>query len=207
MRELQATPRLPGGQHADPRVGAAVAPVGSLGPVQGQHVHRRVREPAVQPQADELPGIDVHLPLAPALVPRPAAALQRVRPAPPQRALGHAQRPDPRPPVHPGRRAPVRPPGPAAGRDPGAPRRGARGVRLVRPRAALRVRDQAGQGARRSGAVGARRAAHPRGVRRGRHHATTSSPRTGRSTRPRSTSTSTTRSGASGRWRPSRSTS
>ena len=29
-----------------------------------QHVHRRVREPAVQPQADELPGVDVHLPLA-----------------------------------------------------------------------------------------------------------------------------------------------
>ena len=34
-----------------------------------------------------------------------------------------------------------------------------------------------------------------------------SSPRTARSTRPRSTSTSTTRSGANGRWRPSRSTS
>ena len=66
---------------------------------------------------------------------------------------------------------------------------------------------QAGQGARRPGALGARRAAHPRGVRGGRHHATTSSPRTARSTRPRSTSTSTTRSAASGRWRPSRSTS
>ena len=47
--------RLPGGQHADRRLGAAVAPVGSLGPLQGEHVHRRVREPAVQPQADELP--------------------------------------------------------------------------------------------------------------------------------------------------------
>ena len=47
--------RLPGDQHADPRVGAAVAAVGSLGPVQGQHVHRRVGEPALQPQADELP--------------------------------------------------------------------------------------------------------------------------------------------------------
>ena len=58
--------RLPGGQHADRRVGAAVAPVGSLGPLQGQHVHRRVGEPAVQPQADELPrdrrsSIDRHL--------------------------------------------------------------------------------------------------------------------------------------------------
>ena len=66
--------RLPGGQHADRRLGAAVAPVGPLGPLQGEHVHRRVREPAVQPQADELPGIDVHLPVAPAVVPRPAAA-------------------------------------------------------------------------------------------------------------------------------------
>ena len=34
---------------------AAVAPVRPLGPLQRQHVHRRVREPAVQPQADELP--------------------------------------------------------------------------------------------------------------------------------------------------------
>ena len=34
--------------------------------LQGEHVHRRVREPAVQPQADELPGIDVHLPEPPA---------------------------------------------------------------------------------------------------------------------------------------------
>ena len=38
------------------------------------------------------PEIDVHLPLAAAVVPRPAAALQRVRPAPPQRALRHAER-------------------------------------------------------------------------------------------------------------------
>ena len=63
---------------------------GPLGPLQGQHVHRRVREPAVQPQADELPGVDVHLPQPAALVPRPAAALQRVRPAASQRAVRHA---------------------------------------------------------------------------------------------------------------------
>ena len=104
--------------------------------------------PDVQPQADELPREHVHLPLAPALLPRPAAALQRVRPAPPQRAVrARCQRPDPRPPVHPGRRPHVRPAGPADGRDPGAARRGPRGVRLVRARAALRVRDQARQGA------------------------------------------------------------
>ena len=121
----------------------------------------RVRGPDLQPQADELPGEHVHLPLAPALVSRPAAALQRVRPAASQRAVGDAQRPDPGAPVHPGRRAPVRPPGPADRRDRGAARRGARGVWLVRSRAALRVRDQAGQGARRPGAVGAGRAAHP----------------------------------------------
>ena len=54
--------RLPGGQHADRRLGAAVAPVGSLGPLQREHVHRRVGEPAVQPQADELPRKHVHLP-------------------------------------------------------------------------------------------------------------------------------------------------
>ena len=36
------------------------------------------------------PGVDVHLPEPAALVPRPAAALQRVRPAPPQRAVRHA---------------------------------------------------------------------------------------------------------------------
>ena len=79
--------RLPGGLDADRRVGAPVAPVGPLGPVPRQHVPGRVREPDVQPQADELPGIDVHLPLASALVPRPAAALQRVRAAPSERTL------------------------------------------------------------------------------------------------------------------------
>ena len=68
----------------------------------------------------------------PALVPRPAAALQRVRPAASQRALGHAVGPHPRPPVHPGRRPHLRPAGPAGRRDRGAARRGPRGLRLVR---------------------------------------------------------------------------
>ena len=57
-----------------------------------QHVPDRVRGPDLQPQADELPGEHVHLPLAPALVSRPAAALQRVRPAASQRAVGDAER-------------------------------------------------------------------------------------------------------------------
>ena len=160
----------------------------------------------VQPQADELPRVDVHLPLPPALVPRPAAAPQRVRPAAPQRALGRAVRPDPRAPVHPGRRARLRPPGPADGRDRGDAGRGPRGVRLVRPRATVRVRDPARQGDRRPGPVGPGRGAD-QGSRWTAPAATTSSsPRTGRSTRPRSTSTSTTRWAASGRWRRSRST-
>ena len=149
-------PRLPGGLDADRGVRAPVAAVRALGPLRREHVHRRVRGPAVQPQADELPRVDVHLPVAPALVPRPAAPLQRVRPAPPQRALRGAVRPHPRPPVHPGRRAHLRPPGPADGRDRGARRRGPRVVRLVRPRAAVRVRDATRQGDRRPGAVGPR---------------------------------------------------
>ena len=48
------------------------------------------------------PEIDVHLPLEKAVVPRPAAALRRVRPVAPQRAFGCPERPHPRPPVRPG---------------------------------------------------------------------------------------------------------
>ena len=95
----------------------ALAPVGPLGPLSREHVPHRVREPDVQPQADELPRVDLHLPLAPAVLPRPAAALQRVRTAASQRAVRDAVRADPRAPVHPGRRAPVRPSGPAHRRD------------------------------------------------------------------------------------------
>ena len=56
MRELQA--RRGYQEVSTPIVvsRAAVAPVGPLGPLRREHVHRRVREPAVQPQADELPG-------------------------------------------------------------------------------------------------------------------------------------------------------
>ncbi len=162
-------PGLPGSVDADRRVRAAVAPVGPLGPVSGQHVPRRVREPDVQPQADELPGVDVHLSIAPALVSRSSAAVQRVRSTAPERAVRDVEWPDARPPVHPGRRASLRPAGPADRRDRRAPGRGSRGVRLVRAAAAVHVRDQARQGDRRSGAVGACGAADPRGVRRGGH--------------------------------------
>ena len=86
--------------------------VRALGPLQREHVHGRVGRPDVQPQADELPRVDVHLPLEAALVPRPAAALQRVRPAASQRADRHAGRADAGPPVHPGRCAHLRAPRP-----------------------------------------------------------------------------------------------
>ena len=99
----------------------------------GQHVPDRVREPDLQPQADELPGVDIHLPIEAALVPRPAAPLQRVRAVAPKRTIGHVVRPDPRPPVHPGRCPPLRPTRSADRRDRGAARRGPRVVRLVRP--------------------------------------------------------------------------
>ena len=102
--------RLPGGQHADRRVASGCGASRATGTSTSDNMFiDRVGGPDVQPQADELPREHVHLPLAPALVPRPAAALQRVRPAPSQRAVRDAERPDPRPPVHPGRRAPVRP--------------------------------------------------------------------------------------------------
>ena len=51
-----------------PRSSGASPATGSL---PRQHVPGRVREPDVQPQADELPGIDLHLQVEAALVPRP----------------------------------------------------------------------------------------------------------------------------------------
>ena len=52
----------------------AVGAVRALGALPGQHVPDRGRGPDVQPQADELPRVVVHLPQPAALVPRPAAA-------------------------------------------------------------------------------------------------------------------------------------
>ena len=126
----------------------------------------RVRRPDVQPQADELPREHVHLPIAPALVPRPAAALQRVRPAPSQRAVRHAVsgltrvrqfiqddahiyvRPDQLTDEIEALLGEVR-----------------EAYGWFGLEAALRVRDEAGQGARRPGALGTRRGAHPGGAR------------------------------------------
>ncbi len=65
-------------------------------------------------------------------------------------------------------------------------------------------RSPTGRSATRRSGSGPRRSSSPRSTIL--VSATPSSPRTGRSTRPRSTSTPTTRSGASGRWRPSRQT-
>src|SRR5205085_8868497 len=113
--------------------------------------------------ADELPRIDLHLPLAPALLSRPASPIQRIRPAPPERTIGHIERADARPPVHPGRRAPVRPAGPADGRDRGPAGGGPRGVLVGRAGAALRVRHETRQSAWRPGPLGPGGTADPRG--------------------------------------------
>ena len=185
----------------------ALAAVRPLGPLPRQHVHARRRGPDVLAQADELPREHVHLPDPAALVPRPAAALRRVRPAPPERAVGRALRPDPRPPVHPGRRPRLRPAGPAR-----RPRSRRSSARSARPTAGSgwspaspspREPDKAH---RRPGALGPGRGLHQGRPRRRPACRTRSSPRTARSTRRRSTSTSTTPSAASGRWRRSRPT-
>ena len=126
---------------------------------------------------------------------------------PSQRAVRDALGPDPRSPLHPGRQPHLRPPGPAGRRDRGPAGRGRRGLLLVRPRAAGQVRHEARQGPRRPGALGAGRGADPGGARALRPAVTASSPGTGPSTPRRSTSTSRTPSGASGRRRRSRSTS
>ena len=57
----------------------------------------------VQPEADELPRVDVRVPPRAALVPGPAAACLRDRPVAPERALGHADRAVSRPADHHGR--------------------------------------------------------------------------------------------------------
>ena len=191
--------RLPGSLHADARPQEAVGAVGPLGQLPGQHVRRRVRGPDLQPQADELPREHVHLQEPAALVPRSAAALLRVRPAAPQRAVRDAVRPDAGPPLRPGRRPHLRPPRSAPGRDQGAARRG-------------RTRSTAGSASSRSSRSGpsrTRRSAIRRCGRRPKPRSrppstrsasrTGSSRRTAPSTRRRSTSRSRTRWAASGR--------
>ena len=100
--------RLRGDLHAAARPPEAVGAVRPLGALSRQHVPRRRRGAVVQPQADELPRVLVHLPLAAALVPRPAAAPVRVRRAAPQRAVGRAVRPHARAALRHRRRAHLR---------------------------------------------------------------------------------------------------
>ena len=123
MRELQRRYGYEEVVHAHPRPSAALGAVGPLGPLRDEHVPPRERGPGLRPQAHELPGVHVHLPQPGALLPRPAAALRRVRPAASQRALGRPPRPHAGPPLRPGRRPRLRPPGPAGRR---APRRSSR---------------------------------------------------------------------------------
>ena len=95
---------------ADPRP-HAVGALRPLGELQGQHVHDGVGEARLRDQADELPGPRADLQLGPAELPRPAAALRRVRRVPPQRALGRAARDHARARVHAGRRPHLLQPG------------------------------------------------------------------------------------------------
>ncbi len=199
-------PRLPGGLDADPGQPPTVGAVGPLGPLPRQHVHPRHRGSGLLAQADELPREHVHLPCPDALLPGPAAAPVRVRPAPSQRAERRAPRADPGPPVHPGRRPHLRPTGPAGRRDRGAPRRWSRSrtAGSGSSRAIRSPRSRTGRSATRALGASRRRSSGRPSTRPA--CATRSSPRTGRSTRRRSTSTSTTRSAGSGRWPPSRPT-
>ena len=173
-----------------------------------EHVHRRVREAALQPQADELPGVDDHLPLASCArtatcrcatastagstatsAPARCAGLTRVRQFIQDDGHIYVRRTS----------------WPTSSR-----RCSARSTRRTRgsasmPRFAFATKpDKAiGDPALWERAEGLIKDA----LDRDRRELRRSSPRTARSTRPRSTSTSTTRSAASGRWRRSRSTS
>ena len=100
---------------ADPRP-LAVGALGPLGELQGEHVHDGVGEARLRGQADELPGPRADLQLGPAQLPRPAAALRRVRRLPPQRALRRAARHHARARVHAGRRPHLLHRGPDPGR-------------------------------------------------------------------------------------------
>ena len=165
MREQPGEARLPGDLHAAARPPQALGAVGPLGALPRHDVPRRRRRRDVQPQADELPRVDVHLPLQGPLVPRPAAAAVGVRRAPSQRAERRVQRPDARPPLRHGRRPHLRPARPDRRRDRGAHGRDPRGLLVVRPRADADVRDDARRRPRRAGGLAGDRGDHADGAR------------------------------------------
>ena len=200
--------RLPGDPHAaGPRRGA-LAPLGPLGQLQGEHVLHRVGRPALRAEADELPRRLPRLRLRPPLLPRAAAAPRRVRPGLPQRARGRAPRAAAGPRLHPGRRPRLLHRGPdrgRGGRHLRGDRRALRALRLRgRPRRAL---DPAREVDRHRRAVGAGRGGAEGRARRRRAASTSSTPATAPSTARRSTSTSPTRSAAPGSSAPASSTS
>ena len=125
--------RLRGDLHAAARPPQALGAVGPLGALPRLDVPARRRRRDVQPQADELPGVDVHLPLQGPLVPRPATPALGVRRAPPERAIRRVQRPHAGSPLRHGRRPHLRPAGPDRRRDRGAHRRDPRVLLVVRP--------------------------------------------------------------------------
>ena len=105
MRARLPRQRLPGGARC-PQIldRSAVGEVRPLGELQGQHVHDGVGEARLRAQADELPGPRADLQLGSAQLPRPAAALRRVRRVPSQRAVRRAARHHARARLHAGRR-------------------------------------------------------------------------------------------------------
>ena len=143
---------------ADPRP-LAVGALGALAELQGEHVHDGVGEARLRGEADELPGPRADLQLGPAELPRPAAALRRVRRVPSQRALGRAARDHARARVHAGRRPHLLHAGADRARVRRLPRAGARGL----PR--LRLRGRRGQdraAARNRGSAATRTGTAPR---------------------------------------------
>ena len=106
-------------RHAAHRQGGALPHLRSPALLRRGHVPpARRRRHGLPHQGDELPDAQPHLPLAPALLPRAAAAALRVRLGLPPREVRRDPRPDPRAGLRPGRLALLRHPraGPRRGR-------------------------------------------------------------------------------------------
>ena len=114
---------------------ARPGPVGEdrpLGQVPREHVHDRVGEARLRAQADELPRPHPDLQAGHQELPRPAAALRRVRPVPPQRAQRRAARHHAGARLHAGRRPHLLHRGPDPGRMRGLHGAAAEGLRRLR---------------------------------------------------------------------------